>query len=37
MKNITLLGNRVSIRAATSEQNLESIKALAEEICESLK
>ena len=37
MKNITLLGNRVSIRAATNEQNLESIKALAEEICESLK
>lgn len=37
MKNITLLGNRVSIRAATSEQNLESIKALAVEICESLK
>lgn len=37
MKNITLLGNRVSIRAATSEQNLESIKTLAEEICESLK
>lgn len=37
MKNITLLGNRVSIRAATSEQNLESIKALADEICESLK
>ena len=37
MKNITLLGNRVSIRAATSEQNLESIKALAKEICESLK
>lgn len=37
MKNITLLGNRVSIRAATNEQNWESIKALAEEICESLK
>ena len=37
MKNITLLGNRVSIRAALSEGNLDSIKTLAEEICESLK
>ena len=37
MKNITLLGNKVSVKAALGENNLDSIKALAEEICESLK
>ena len=37
LKNITLLGNKVSVKAALSEDNLDSIKALAEEICESLK
>ena len=37
LKNITLLGNKVSVKAALSEGNLDSIKALAEEICESLK
>lgn len=37
MKNITLLGNKVSVKAAPGEANLDSIKALAEEICESLK
>ena len=37
MKNITLLVNKVSVKAALGENNLDSIKALAEEICESLK
>ncbi|MGN0771548.1 MAG: FprA family A-type flavoprotein [Christensenellales bacterium] len=37
MKNITLLGNKVSVKAAVKEDNVEAVRAMAQEICESLK